>query len=167
MQALTSIAKVVVELPLESPLDYFIPAPLRAVCHVGCRVLVPLGHRQVLGYVVEVTDTSTVSSPKPLTDVLDTTPLLTPELLYLTQWIAHYYMCSWGQVLKAAVPEGFRACSTNSSGVGSSECSAYRPEALERLGPALSCHRRHDIVAHLATLRTFGTFGTFRHVRSL
>src|SRR4030095_2455525 len=32
----------------------------------------------------------------------------TPALLHLTRWIAEYYLCSWGQVLKAAVPEGFR-----------------------------------------------------------
>jgi primosomal protein N' (replication factor Y) len=43
-----------------------------------------------------------------LLEVLDDTPLLTPELLRLTRWVAEYYMCSWGQVLKAAVPEGFR-----------------------------------------------------------
>ena len=35
-------------------------------------------------------------------------PLLTPALLQLTRWIAEYYLCPWGQVLKAAVPEGFR-----------------------------------------------------------
>lgn len=157
MQALTSIAKVVVELPLESPLDYFIPSPLLATCHVGCRVLVPLGHRQVLGYVVDVTDTSTVSSPKPLTEVLDTTPLLTPELLYLTQWIANYYMCSWGQVLKAAVPEGFR--------VQAEAVYALTPGALAaeatwpggQMGAILRCLQQHETQRYQALQQIVST----------
>jgi primosomal protein N' (replication factor Y) len=45
---------------------------------------------------------------KELVELLDDTPLLTPALLQLTRWMAEYYLCAWGQVLKAAVPEGFR-----------------------------------------------------------
>src|SRR5262249_29007084 len=49
-----------------------------------------------------------VADLKELVEILDETPLLTPALLQLTHWIAEYYLCPWGQVLKAAVPEGFR-----------------------------------------------------------
>jgi len=103
-----AIAQVVVELPLETPLDYRIPHDLRPSCCVGQRVLVPLGNRQVLGYIVGLEHTSTVADLKALVEVLDETPLLTPSLLQLTRWVAEYYLCPWGQVLKAAVPEGFR-----------------------------------------------------------
>src|SRR5712692_5417160 len=102
------IARVVVELPLETPLDYRIPPDLRTGCRIGQRVLLPLAKRQVLGYVVGLAGTSTVADLKELVEILDETPLLTPALLQLTRWIAEYYLCSWGQVLKAAVPEGFR-----------------------------------------------------------
>ncbi len=102
------IAQVVVELPLETPLDYRIPPDLRTGCCIGQRVLVPLGKRQVLGYIVGLARTSTVVDLKELVEILDETPLLTPALLQLTRWIAEYYLCPWGQVLKAAVPEGFR-----------------------------------------------------------
>ncbi len=71
-------------------------------------MLVPLGKRQVLGYIVGLASTSTVADLKELAEILDETPLLTPALLQLTRWIAEYYLCPWGQVLKAAVPEGFR-----------------------------------------------------------
>lgn len=105
-----AIAQVVVELPLATPLDYRIPSDLRAVCCLGQRVLVPLGQRQVLGYIVGLTSTSPVPNAelKEVCEVLEETPLLTPPLLQLTRWIADYYLCPWGQVLKAAVPEGFR-----------------------------------------------------------
>ena len=102
------IAQVVVELPLETPLDYRIPSDLRMGCRIGQRVLVPLGKRQILGYIVGLASTSTVADLKELVEILDETPLLTPALLQLTRWIAEYYLCPWGQVLKAAVPEGFR-----------------------------------------------------------
>jgi primosomal protein N' (replication factor Y) (superfamily II helicase) len=102
------IAQIVVELPLETPLDYYIPPALRMCCRIGQRVLVPLGKRQVLGYIVGLASTSTVAELKELVEILDETPLLTPAILQLTHWIAEYYLCSWGQVLKAAVPEGFR-----------------------------------------------------------
>ena len=103
-----AIAQVVVELPLQAPLDYRIPHDLQPSCCVGQRVLVPLGKRQVLGYIVGLASTSTVADLKALGEVLDETPLLTSALLRLTRWIAEYYFCPWGQVLKAAVPEGFR-----------------------------------------------------------
>src|SRR5215467_3505775 len=105
---LPEIAQVVVELPLETPLDYRIPPDLCTGCRIGQRVLVPLAKRQVLGYIVGLADTSSVTDLKELVEILDETPLLTPALLQLTRWIAEYYLCSWGQVLKAAVPEGFR-----------------------------------------------------------
>jgi len=104
----TEIAHIVVELPLETPLDYRIPPHLRTCCRPGQRVLVPLGKRQVLGYIVGLASSSTVADLKELAEILDETPLLTPALLQLTRWIAEYYLCPWGQVLKAAVPEGFR-----------------------------------------------------------
>src|SRR5499426_4282998 len=102
------IAQVVVELPLETPLDYRIPLDLRMGCCIGQRVLVPLAKRQVLGYIVGLAGTSSITDLKELVEILDETPLLTPALLRLSRWIAEYYLCPWGQVLKAAVPEGFR-----------------------------------------------------------
>ena len=107
-QGAPQIARVVVELPLETPLDYHIPPDLRPGCRIGQRVLVPLAKRQVLGYIVGLASTSTVADLKEVVEILDATPLLTPALLQLTRWIAEYYLCPWGQVLKAAVPEGFR-----------------------------------------------------------
>ncbi len=104
------IVKVALEQPLATPLDYRVPEPLIAACQLGQRVLVPLGPRHVQGYVVSLTPSHDVDAEalKPIVDVLDETPLLTPALLKLTRWVADYYMCPWGLVLKAAVPQGFR-----------------------------------------------------------
>lgn len=103
-----AIAQVALEQPLATPLDYRVPEHLATACQLGQRVLVPLGPRQVQGYVVSLSHSSEVDGLKPLVDVLDDVPLLTPTLLELTRWVADYYMCPWGLVLKAAVPQGFR-----------------------------------------------------------
>jgi primosomal protein N' (replication factor Y) len=112
MQVLSTFAQVVVEIPLETPLDYHIPPVLQPCCRVGQRVLVPVGNRQLLGYIVRLSNTSEVAKPRDIAQILDDVPLLTQDLLQLTQWVADYYMCPWGLVLKAAVPEGFRVRST-------------------------------------------------------
>jgi primosomal protein N' (replication factor Y) len=104
------VAQVALEQPLSTPLDYLVPESLSAACQLGQRVLVPLGPRHVQGYVVGLTPRSDlgVGALKPIVDVLDEVPLLTSALLTLTHWVADYYMCPWGLVLKAAVPQGFR-----------------------------------------------------------
>lgn len=106
--SLPTVAQVVVELPLETSLDYRIPPLQRERCAIGQRVLVAVGQRQVLGYIVGLATTSTVADLKDILDILDDLPLLTPDLLRLTRWLAEYYCCPWGRVIKAAVPEGFR-----------------------------------------------------------
>ncbi|MGE3541842.1 MAG: primosomal protein N' [Candidatus Tectimicrobiota bacterium] len=108
MPNVSSIAQVVVELPIETSLDYRIPSPLLPGCRVGQRVIVPVGNREVLGYIVGLKEASEVKELKELLDILDDEPLLDASLLELTRWLADYYLCAWGQVLKAAIPEGFR-----------------------------------------------------------
>ena len=39
-------------------------------------------------------------------EILDAVPLVTPELLQLTRWVADYYLAPWGEVIKAALPPG-------------------------------------------------------------
>lgn len=110
MPAAVRVAKVALEQPLATPLDYRIPESCFEACQLGQRVLVPLGSRHVQGYVVGLEPSRDVdmAALKPIVEVLDDAPLLTPALLKLTRWVADYYMCPWGLVLKAAVPQGFR-----------------------------------------------------------
>ncbi len=72
---------------------------------VGSRVLVPLGKRVVTGTVVEA-DAAPLSAAKAIIEVLDEEPAFTPALLRFTKWMADYYLCSWGEVLDAALPTG-------------------------------------------------------------
>ena len=98
--------QVVLPLPLDGAYTYLIPESLQARADVGCRVLVPFGPRRLTGVVVGHGGEGDGHRLKAILDVLDDEPSLTPELLRLTRWIADYYVCGWGEVIKAALPTG-------------------------------------------------------------
>ena len=85
---------------------YAVPEELSGRAAVGTRVLVPFGRRKVTGFVVGRPSESEVSDLKPLIDVLDVEPVLSPEMLELTRWVADYYLAPWGEVLRSALPPG-------------------------------------------------------------
>jgi len=99
---------VVLPLPLDQAFTYRVPERLAAVADVGCRVLVPFRNRRLTGVIVEEGPPSDTLDfeVKDVIDVLDDVPVCTNDLLTLTEWIADYYVCSWGEALKAALPAG-------------------------------------------------------------
>ncbi|PQJ36363.1 primosomal protein N' [Salinibacter sp. 10B] len=99
---------VVLPIPLDRAYTYHLPDPMTDAAQVGCRVLVPLRNRRLTGVIVEEgppADTLDFQV-KDVIDVLDDVPACTSELLDLTKWIADYYVCSWGEALKTALPAG-------------------------------------------------------------
>ncbi|GIR13371.1 MAG: hypothetical protein CM15mP23_19460 [Cryomorphaceae bacterium] len=40
--------------------------------------------------------------------MLDESPIVSPKHIDLWQWIANYYMCSFGEVMNAALPSSFK-----------------------------------------------------------
>ena len=105
-------AEIVVPLPLRQTFTYRLPLGLQATARTGGRVLVPFGKRELTGYIVALhqdLDESLgldESALKDVVELLDVEPLITPEILDLSQWIADYYQSSWGEVLKISLPAG-------------------------------------------------------------
>lgn len=77
------------------------------------RVVVPCGQKKTYtALCVEVTDQKTnigVKNIKCIYSVLDDMPMLLPQQLKLWQWMADYYMCTLGDIYKAALPAGLKA----------------------------------------------------------
>jgi primosomal protein N' (replication factor Y) len=101
-------AEVVLNRPLDQTWTYAIPPALEDRLQPGQRVRVPLGrsNRPVIGYCVAVGEHRPARPVKPILELLDDTPLLTPPLIELTRWMAAYYLCPWGQILDGIVPAG-------------------------------------------------------------
>ncbi len=102
-------------LPLRQTFTYRLPFGLRESVKLGARLLVPFGKRQITGYAValharlseEIEFDETAI--KEIVELVDEEPLITPEILRLTQWTADYYASSWGEMLKASLPAGINA----------------------------------------------------------
>lgn len=101
-----SYANVVFPVPVEHAFTYRVPEEFRASVKVGQRVLAPFGRRRLTGFVVELTESTDLTELKEIADVLDAEPVFANELLQLCRWIADYYVCPLGEVLKAALPAG-------------------------------------------------------------
>ncbi len=83
------LADVAIAIPDTAPFTYQVPAELAPLVRPGVRVRVPFGSGMRIGYVTGA-GTSEAGTLKPVLEVLDDQPLLTPELLDLTQWIGRH-----------------------------------------------------------------------------
>ncbi len=72
----------------------------------GQRVWIPFRNYYAIGVIVGVHHQTPSFKTKPLRKVLDENPLLSPELLKLTNWISRFYYSSWGETIQAALPAG-------------------------------------------------------------
>jgi primosomal protein N' (replication factor Y) (superfamily II helicase) len=85
---------------------------MHRIAQPGSRIVVPLGRKLVTGYIVAVRENLPAgtslqeSDVKDAKEILDVVPLVTPELLELTRWVAEYYLAPWGEMIKAALPPG-------------------------------------------------------------
>jgi len=75
----------------------------------GMRVAVPFGKSKVYtGIVYQVHDQPPIGyETKPIDQILDEEPIITQLQLKHWEWLAGYYMCSLGEVIKAALPSAF------------------------------------------------------------
>ncbi len=97
-------AQVVVDLPIDRIFHYSIPEGMREEIDVGKRVMVPFAGRRLTGYVVGLASRTPVARVKEIGAILDPFPIFDAQMLQLTRWMADYYACAWGEVLKAASP---------------------------------------------------------------
>ncbi len=71
---------------------------------VGGRVIVPFREKRLCGVVTELHDREPKFTTRRLSQVLDSTPCLTPELMQLGRWIAQYYIAPVGEVFRSMLP---------------------------------------------------------------
>jgi primosomal protein N' (replication factor Y) len=99
-------AEVVFALPVDQSYTYSVPDGLAQGLEVGVRVLAPLGHRCLTGYVTRILHRrpSGGFELKALQEILDEDPVFSSGFLKFTRRLADWYYASWGEVLQAALP---------------------------------------------------------------
>lgn len=102
-----TLADIALPVPVDRLFTYRVPPELAPVISVGKRALVPFGAKILTGVVVGLPESTIVKALKAVKDVPDDIPTFSDELLKVTRWIAEYYGVPWGEVLRAATPQGF------------------------------------------------------------
>lgn len=105
-------ASIAIPRPVRRLFTYEVPPRLHQQCRRGVRVIVPFGRSRITGYVLGLEEESAGVAPayplKQIEEVLDREPVLDDAILDLTSWGADYYVTSWGEMIRAALP-GMRA----------------------------------------------------------
>jgi len=99
------VLKVAINVPLSREFDY-LPIAGETVPAPGCRVTVPFGRRRQTGLVLSLAADSAVPASKlrRAATVLDESPLLSDDDLWLLRFTGDYYHHPIGEVMAAALP---------------------------------------------------------------
>lgn len=103
-------ADVILPLALQATYTYSVPFEMEKMIQPGVRVVVSFGQRRLYSALVYRvhTEKPQVQQVKDILQVIDTTPIVLPSQYELWEWLAEYYMCSLGEVMKAALPSGLK-----------------------------------------------------------
>lgn len=101
---------VILPLPLQAYFTYALPPEMDGQVQIGCRVVVSFGRKKFYTGIVR-----NVHYLKPqeyevkeVSAVLDERPILVPLQFRFWEWLADYYLCTQGDVYKAALPSGLK-----------------------------------------------------------
>ena len=112
---MADLVQVVVDVPTmqtNQPYTYSVPDRLTTIAQAGMRVIVPFGagHREVQGFIVGKTSQSKYEGDlKPISAVMDLTPVVNPELLQLSHWMADTTYAFWITCLYTMLPNLLKA----------------------------------------------------------
>lgn len=97
---------VILPLPLQKLFTYKINAAEADFLQKGMRVVVPFGKRKIYtGIIYRIHQNAPIAyDAKEIHQILDEQPVVTSAQIKHWQWISEYYMCSLGEVLRAAIP---------------------------------------------------------------
>lgn len=101
---------VIVPLPIASQYTYSLPQNLEESVQEGCRVVVPFGRKKYYTAIVsKVHDVAPEGyETKEVEEILDESPVVLPLQFRLWEWLSSYYLCTLGDVYKAALPSGMK-----------------------------------------------------------
>ena len=100
---------VILPIPLQRLFTYKITEAEANFLQAGMRVAVPFGKSKI--YTAIVSEIHKIDpeayEAKEIHQILDDTPLINEKQLKHWTWIANYYMCSLGEVMRSALPSTF------------------------------------------------------------
>ncbi|MDD2570391.1 MAG: primosomal protein N' [Bacteroidales bacterium] len=102
---MTLFADILLPLALPKVLTYSIPEELSGDAAPGQRVMVQLGKSKILaGLIWKIHQDAPTQDARPIIRIVDEKPILEPRQFEFWEWMATYYLCTPGEVMKAALP---------------------------------------------------------------
>lgn len=103
-------AEVILPLPLNTTFTYAVPSVMESSVAPGSRVIVPFGRKKFYtAIVIAVTPLAPEGIEiKDIDQVLDPEPIVRHPQIKFWQWIADYYLCAVGEVMRCALPAGLK-----------------------------------------------------------
>lgn len=103
-------ADVIIPLPIAGYYTYSLPPGMEDKVKAGCRVVVPFGSKKYYTAVVARVHSTGPEAyeTKEIGELLDDKPVLLPVQLEFWRWLSDYYLCTMGDVYKAALPSGLK-----------------------------------------------------------
>jgi primosomal protein N' (replication factor Y) len=105
----SQVAEVVVDVrtkALDKTFDYLVPPG--TVVNPGHRVFVSFGKQHCQGFVMRVRSEPATQTLKSILAVLDSQPVLTPEMLALCEWLCRRTVCTQLEAIHAVLPSAFK-----------------------------------------------------------
>ncbi|MBP6291271.1 MAG: DEAD/DEAH box helicase family protein, partial [Spirochaetes bacterium] len=96
-------ADVAVGLPVEGLFTY---STAEFPITKGMRVVVDFNNRKIIGCVVNVHSQKPDFEIKPVAKIIDDEPIFDERLLAMAQFIAHHYVCYFGEAVSTTMPSG-------------------------------------------------------------
>lgn len=146
---------LIIPLPVPQLFTYKVPETALSEIQKGKRAIVQFGRKKIYaGIIKNIHHNKPDYRTKELISIMDETPLINEYQFRFWDWIAEYYMCTLGEIHKAALPEGLK--------LESETLIALKPDAdyaditeKEELVIGLLTNETHLSIAKLASQADF------------
>jgi primosomal protein N' (replication factor Y) (superfamily II helicase) len=101
-------AGIILDRAVDKILDYAVPVSLQDKIRIGSRVVIPIKTSTAKGTVWSLSDSSSVSSTKPISEIAIEPSVLTEDLIQLAKWMSFYYATPLYKILKIILPDHVR-----------------------------------------------------------
>lgn len=154
-------------MPLSDTFTYHIPDELNTFVLPGIRVIVKFGKKKYYsGLVLKTHNEKPIGyETKPIECVLDEKPVIQSTQFDFWKWVASYYHCTLGEVMKAALPSGLKLESETKIIINPEYDSTDELNDRELLVHKLLCDKKNISIRELNN--TIPNGNAFRIIKSL
>ncbi len=104
---MTTYLEIAVNVPqVSGTFHYHLPPELEDLIDIGYLVTIPFGRQTVQGVVLKVVDDPTVPQTKPVLDVLDPDPVVTPSQIELAKHLSEFSLTPLAACISLMLPPG-------------------------------------------------------------